>query len=236
VRVANGVTLSSGTKYTLIDYASGNPVVPTLTSNIGSLTSGFRFVQDTTNTEDLVFEVAGPGITTPLFANNVNKPAKPAASVLDDLSATTTDSNMIAAISALQGLSGAEQADVLNRLAAQTNRATVVASTQTVNGALDTVQARIESARVQGFDIGLANDLQQGKLKLAANGDVAGLVDANHQHGFWVKGFGTHGDQDGSNSYAGYNSNTWGTAFGADTLLANNWLVWARRLPMHVPM
>ena len=229
VRVANGVTLTTGTKYNLIDLAPGGPVAPTLSSNITSLTSGFSFVQDTANTEDIVFEVTGVPVTIPFFVSNANVkvPAKPAAAVLDELSATATDSGMIAAISALQGLSPAQQAATLNRIAPETSRASIVASMQTINGALDSVQARIEGERDKGFNLSLTDDLQQGKVKLATNGDTTGLFNAGDNRSFWVKGFGAHGNQNETNSYAGYNSNTWGAAFGADTLLSNNWLVGA---------
>jgi outer membrane autotransporter protein len=111
--------------------------------------------------------------------------------------------------------------------------AAYMASTQTVNGALDSVQTRLDSVRDGGIsddlNTSMTDDLQQGKVMLASNGDATGLFDAADakKYSFWVKAFGAHGNQDQKNSFSGYTDNTYGTAFGADTLLANNWLVGA---------
>jgi outer membrane autotransporter protein len=110
--------------------------------------------------------------------------------------------------------------------------ASYLASTQTVNGALDSVQTRLEGVRDGGVDnlnTSMSDDLQQGKVMLATAGDTAGLLDAGNakKYGFWVKAFGAHANQDQKNNFSGYTDNTYGTAFGADTLLENNWLVGA---------
>lgn len=116
---------------------------------------------------------------------------------------------------------------------AQQVSASYLASTQTVNGALDSVQARLEGVREGGesddLNTSAADDLQQGKMQLATNGDTAGLFDASNakKHGFWLKAFGAHGNQDQTSGFSGYTNNTYGTAFGADTLLENNWLLGA---------
>ena len=228
MRVANGVTLSNGTQYTIVDFNSGQPVVPTLSSSITSLTSGFTFAQDMTNTQDLVVTVTG-AVTTPLFRANAGPVAGNAAGELDVLSATATDPGMIAAIDTLNAMGASEQATALRRIAPDTGRAVRVAANQTVNGALDSVAVRLEGVRQQGFVVGLVDELNKGKLKVASSGDMAGLLDADgsKKRSVWMKGFGAHDNQDQHAGYAGYDSTTWGMTFGTDTLLDNDWVVGA---------
>lgn len=227
MRVANGVTLSNGTQYTIVDFNSGQPAVPTV-SGIGSLTTDFTFAQDTSNTQDLVITVTG-SVTTPLFRANSGPVAGNAASELDVLSGTATDPGMIAAIDTLNAMGADEQAIALRRIAPETGRAVRMAANQTVNGALDSVAARLESIRQQGFVVGLVDELNKGKLKLATSGDTTGLLDADgsKKHSVWMKGFGAHGTQDQQNAQAGYDSTTWGMTFGSDALLDNDWVVGA---------
>ena len=228
MRVANGVTLSNGTQYTIVDFNSGQPVVPTLSSSIGSLTSGFTFEQDLTNTQDLVITVTG-SVTTPLFRANAGPVAGNAAGELDVLSGTATDPGMIAAIDTLNAMGASEQAIALRRIAPETGRAVRMAANQTVNGALDSVAVRLEGVRQQGFVVGLVDELKKGKLKVASSGDMAGLLDADgsKKRSVWMKGFGAHDKQDQQDDFAGYDSTTWGMTFGTDTLLDNDWVVGA---------
>lgn len=228
MRVANGVTLSNGTQYTIVDFNNGQPVVPALSSSIASLTSGFTFEQDITNTQDLVITVTG-SVTTPLFSVNAGSVAGNAASELDVLSGTATDPGMIAAIDALNAMGADEQAIALRRIAPETGRAARVAANQTVNGALDSVAARLEGVRTHGFVVGLVDELNKGKLKVASSGDLAGLLDADgsRKRSVWMKGFGAHDNQDRQAGAAGYDSTTWGMTFGTDTLLDNDWVVGA---------
>lgn len=228
MRVANGVTLSNGTQYTIVDFNSGQPVVPTLSSSITSLTGGFTFEQDIANTQDLVITVTG-SVTTPLFSANAGAVAGNAASELDVLSGTATDPDMIAAIDALNAMGADEQAVALRRIAPETGRAARVAANQTVNGALDSVAARLDGVRTHGFVVGLLDELNKGKLKVASSGDLAGLLDpdASKKRSVWMKGFGAHDNQDQQAGAAGYDSTTLGMTFGADTLLDNAWVVGA---------
>ncbi|ADI30436.1 autotransporter outer membrane beta-barrel domain-containing protein [Methylotenera versatilis] len=132
-------------------------------------------------------------------------------------------------IAMLTALTPAQQTNALQHIAPNSSRALAVASRQTVSGSLDSVASRIENIREQGYVVGMADDLNQGRIMVATNGDTSGLLDVENtnynKHGFWMKGFGAHDNQDQKSGYAGYSSNTWGTAFGVDTLLENNWLV-----------
>lgn len=151
-----------------------------------------------------------------------------AATVLDSLAPSATG-DMGAVITTLQGLSAPQQTLALQHIAPNSSRAVGVASTQTIDGALDTVAVRLENIRAQGFTTSASEDLLQGKVKLATAGDLAGLFDGgvDKKRGLWMKVFGVNGDQDSRDGYAGYSSKTWGSTFGADVLLDSAWVVGA---------
>lgn len=231
MRVANGVTLTNGTKYTLMDFSSSSPAVATLNSPITSLTSGFSFVQDTSNTQDLVVMLTGVSapVTIPLFTSNSGTIATEASRVLDGLSATSNNAGMIDAITQLQNMAPAKQAASLRRIAPETSHAADSASSQTIGAGLDTISGRLESIRGQGHVASAADDLKNGKFKVAALGNSSGLIgpDQAKNNSVWFKGFGARATQDIQGGFAGYRSRTAGGSFGADSMLENNWLVGA---------
>lgn len=230
MRVSNGITLTNGSKYTLIDYAGSN-VIATLNSPITSLTSGFSFVQDTSNTQDLVVMLTGVSapVTIPLFTSNSGTIASEASRVLDGLSATSNNAGMINAITQLQNMAPAKQAASLRRIAPETSHAADSASSHTIGAGLDTISGRLESIRGQGHVASAADDLKNGKFKVAALGNLSGLIgpDQAKNNSAWFKGFGARATQDIQGSFAGYRSRTAGGSFGADSMLENNWLVGA---------
>src|SRR5690606_11282957 len=85
-----------------------------------------------------------------LFSTNANTRSSGAAAVLDSLAGSATG-ELGAALAALSSLDASRQAEVLQHIAPQTNRALVAASAQTVGGALDTVQVRMDAVRAEGF-------------------------------------------------------------------------------------
>lgn len=162
------------------------------------------------------------------FVPNSNNASVGAAAVLDKLTnATTIDVYMASAIGRLSALSGAKQAQALQRIAPQTGQVQTVAATQVVSGALDTIQTRLGGIRsTSGFSVGMVDDLQDGKMMLASNGDTVGLfTEATKKYGVWTKVFGSRASQDMQSSYAGYTANSWGLAYGMDTLLRSGWVV-----------
>lgn len=162
------------------------------------------------------------------FVPNSNNASVGAAAVLDKLTnATTIDVYMASAIGRLSALSGPKQAQALQRIAPQTGQVQTVAATQVVSGALDTIQTRLGGIRsTSGFTVGMLDDLQDGKMMLASNGDTAGLfTEATKKYGVWTKVFGSRASQDMQSSYAGYSANSWGIAYGMDTLLRSGWVV-----------
>lgn len=230
MRVANGVTLTNGSKYTLIDYAGSNGIAM-LANPITSLTSGFSFIQDTSNTQDLVVMLTGipAAVTIPLFTSNSGTIASEASRVLDGLSATSNDAGMVDAITSLQNMAPAKQAASLRRIAPDTSHAADSASSQTIGAGLDTISGRLDSIRGQGHVSSAADDLKNGKFKVAALGNLSGLIgsDQAKNSSVWFKGFGARATQDMQDGFAGYRSRTAGGSFGADNMLENNWLVGA---------
>lgn len=163
-----------------------------------------------------------------LFSPNANHRSSGAAAVLDSL-AGSASGDLATALTALSALSAEQQAVALQHIAPQTNRALSLASAQTVNGALDTVQIRLEAVRTSGFESTLMDDFLSGKVMLASMDSGAGLVsdDAPLTHGVWGKVFGSEARQGANGGFAGYKANTYGLSLGTDTLVNNNWVLGA---------
>ncbi|WP_028534570.1 autotransporter outer membrane beta-barrel domain-containing protein [Paludibacterium yongneupense] len=161
------------------------------------------------------------------FIPHSNSVSQGAAGVLDQLTvATTIDVDMATAIGQLSAMSASGQSAALEHIAPQTNRAVTVASSQTVNGALDTVASRLDSLRSTGLSAGLSDDLDSGKIKVAG-GDLTALFDGSsaRRNSAWLKAFGAKSVQDMAQTYSGYHATTGGIALGVDTLLRNHWVV-----------
>jgi outer membrane autotransporter protein len=216
--VATGSTLTSNRYTSILTGVTGANITGALTGTLGAY--NWSLLQPIMGTWDLLVTGGGGGATS--FVAVSNNTSRGVATVLDSAPA-----GLSGPIATLNGMTPAEQTAALKRIAPETSRAVGIASSQTISGALDTVRTRLESVRENGFRVGLVDDLRQGKLKVAAGGNLAGLVDADgsKKRGFWMKGFGGHGNQDQKDNFAGYNSNTLGMSFGADTLLESNWVV-----------
>ena len=95
-----------------------------------------------------------------------------------------------------------------------TSWAYVNAGSQTVTGALDSIQVRLDGLRNNQY---LAHNSTEG------SGMSSG--DAMHNKNYWLRVFGGGTDQDMEDGFAGYQSDTYGLSFGADTQLSNQWTV-----------
>lgn len=229
MRVANGVTVTPGTKYTVVqvtETGGGNGPMATLSGGVGSLTNGFTFAQDTSDPNNLVVTVLTAPAPLPLFTERAGPVANPAARVLDALSGSASDPGMINAITALQNLSAPEQAQALRRVAPEAGRSVVQVANQPAALVLDGVASRLDGLRSNGFQVSLLDQLREGQIQLASNGKGDGLFDgdASLRHGAWVKGFGHQATQVSQPDYAGYRSDTWGLSMGGDTLLSQGWV------------
>jgi len=204
-------------------------------SNLSPGTYTFRYIPIANPTQDwepmdliilsssvvLDASLLGGGLFTP----NSTTHSSGAATVLDSLVGGTNVA-MSNALADLVLMSKEQQTTALSKIAPNTSQASSFAASQTISGNLDTVQMRLDSLRIDGFQTSLAEDLKAGKVKLAANGDLSTIFNSTlKKHGFWTKVFGGRGNQDMRSGFAGYNMSTTGMAFGADTLLDNNWLV-----------
>ncbi|MGH6647841.1 autotransporter outer membrane beta-barrel domain-containing protein [Aquabacterium sp.] len=192
---------------------------PSATWNPGGTNSPIRSSSVTLTSADV-------GGGSGLFSPNANTRSSGAAGVLDSLAGSATG-ELGAAIAALAALPASQQAAVLQHIAPQTNRALGAASAQTVSGALDTVQVRMDAVRTQGFVTSLMEDMLQGQVMLASADSGAGLVtdDAPRTRGVWGKVFGSEARQGLNGGYAGYQANTYGLSLGADTLVNNQWVL-----------
>ena len=159
------------------------------------------------------------------YSPNANTRSTGAATVLDGLVGNATG-DLDTALTALSALSASDQAIALQRIAPQTNRALTAASTQTISGALDTVQVRLDGVRSQGYVASLMDDLLSGKAMLASADNLDGIASNDTPNrGVWGKAFGSNGRQRQDGEFSGYKANTYGLSFGADTRLDSAWIV-----------
>lgn len=191
------------------DGSNGSPPSPIRTSSV-TLSSS---------------DVGGGG---GLYSPNANNRSSGAAAVLDSL-VSSASGELATALTALSALSADQQAVALQHIAPQTNRALSQASAQTVSGALDTVQVRMDAVRTSGFTPSLMDDYLSGKLMVASSDSGAGLVsdDTPLTHGVWGKVFGSEARQGAHGGFAGYKANTYGLSLGTDTLVNNKWVLGA---------
>jgi outer membrane autotransporter protein len=167
--------------------------------------------------------VLGGGLFEPNSSNNSNNAAK----VLDSLVGNSS-TEMSNALADLVLMSDEAQSKALEKIAPNTSQASARASSQTVTGALDTIQIRLDTLRSDSFNYTLADDLKSGKVVVASTEDLGSLfVDESKRNSFWSKAFFSNGNQDNRSGFAGFNAKSAGVAFGADTLLANDWLLGA---------
>lgn len=229
MRVANGVTVTPGTKYTVVQVTgSGGRTQPmaTLSGGVSSLTSGFTFAQDTNDVNNLVVTVLTAPAPLPLFSERAGSVANPAAQVLDVLSGSANDPGMIQVITALQNMGASEQARALRRVAPEAGRSVVQTAHQPTALVLDGIGARLDGLRTSGFQVSLLDQLREGQIHLASNDLGDGLFDGGPslRRGAWVKGFGHQATQALQSDYAGYRGDTWGLSMGGDTRLSEGWV------------
>lgn len=157
------------------------------------------------------------------FIDNADIHSSPAARVLDDLNGTATG-GMNAAISVLESLNATEQASALQRVAPDAGQAAAVAATRSLAGAMDTVQLRLDGVRTVGYRTAWDETQKNGKVLVATIGDLGALFSERRTHGLWTKAFGSRGDQELNDGFAGYDTRTVGASVGADTLLPGDWI------------
>ena len=191
---------------------------------IGSPTSVWQPTNSVILSSTISLNVTGGG-----FIPNSNNTSVGAAGALDGLIGNASG-DMANVITVLQAFNNADQHAALQHIAPETGSALGQASSQTVTGVLDSITARIDTIRSEGYAATVADDLMAGKqLMVAAEGDISNLSsgETTPRRSFWLKAFGAHADQGLKDTFAGYTANTAGIAAGADILLDNDWLVGA---------
>lgn len=161
------------------------------------------------------------------YAPISNRVSGGAATVLDSLSGSATGA-MGDALSTLSGLSTEQQTAALRRIAPNTGRAIGAASAQTVSGALDTVQARLDGIRAHDFVVAWDDDWMNGNFQpTAAGNDASQQTDEPRKRSVWGKAFGSQGKQAAVDEFSGYHVDTYGISFGTDVQVREDWAVGA---------
>ena len=153
----------------------------------------------------------GGGIFEPVSTENTSGTGE----MLDQLNGNVTG-EMDTIITAMAALSDEERQAAVQKVSPETSSAVSQAATQTITGALDTVQVRLDALRSESFSTTAVNfDAETG---LSAG-------DEQYRRSMWLKAFGATAHQSGSDGYAGFGSDIHGLAAGTDTLLDNDWVV-----------
>lgn len=193
------IYVANGQSFTLIDGTGGTGVAALTNGNITDDSFLLSFTQDTTSTSDLI-----------LTAHRATG---------SDAAYTTNNSNVLAALDSI-GASGDATMDTI-----QANLTT--ASTQAeVNAILEALLPTVDGGSVRaGFDASVQS-LSMMETRLASlRGDVAGetgMVAGQLGNGVyaWMQGFGQQATQDVRDGVDGYDSETYGAAFGIDSTTA----------------
>lgn len=175
----------------------------------------------------VTLDAAVIGTPDPLFVEQATPISRSTAAVLDSLNGSSTG-GMTAAIGVLSSLSPSEQTAALKRIAPVTGNASVTMASANLSRALDTVQLRLDRIRSEDTQSAWLRDLNAGKVQVATVGDLGGLFTSEStRRALWTKAFASRSDQDMDAGYAGYNADTSGAAIGADTIVADGWVVGA---------
>lgn len=153
----------------------------------------------------------GGGVFKPVSTSNTSGTGE----VLDQLNGNVSG-EMATIIADMAALSDDDRQAAVQKVSPETGAALSQAATQTITGALDTVQVRLNSLRSQSFSTTALNcDAETG---LSAG-------DEHYRQSMWLKAFGASAHQGSNDGYAGYGSDIHGIAAGGDTLLDNDWVL-----------
>ena len=198
VTVPSGTSIAPGTQFTI------------LTDNNAAAAVGLPVV--TSNTRRYTFSASVDGAAGALLLTSANGSyAAPAgasgnASAVGDVLGGITDP-------------GGDMNNVLDQLGTM--------SDQAYENALETMSPDVSGGSVLGSQAMMGQFLGSvgQRLGFARNGLAAGGLatgDMFHGSGFWIQGLGSHAKQGARKGIEGFNMNTFGTALGADQLIAKH--------------
>ena len=195
--LANGQTLSS-----VITAGTLNATTFNVTDN--SALFDFQAVLNGNHVDLSVLQTSHSGVRDAVLAGGVSS-AGDAARVLDNIINAAPGGDMGTVVTALGQLS--TQRDV-GRAAAQTlplNNGAAQSTLDMLGSFNNVVQNRLADAGGVNANI--------------AAGNVSGIATGEHsaERHVWAKAFGSHANQDDQSGTSGFNANSWGTAFGADS-------------------
>ncbi len=156
-------------------------------------------------------DLGGGGVFEPV-SDDINSGV---AQVFDNLNGdSSSELGVLVTLLGTNAFTDNQREQILERAAPQTNQGLSQAASQTLTGALDTVQIRLDALRTD-----LPSSMNTGSSSGLSSGDS--YMDRH----FWVKGFGSRTDQDNKDGYAGFDGHIYGLSGGADLQLPNGWLV-----------
>lgn len=159
-------------------------------------------------------QLGGGNVFEPISTDN----SSPTGRTLDTLNGHVSG-DMGSLITAMAALSDSERTKAVQKVAPESGQAISQASSQTVAGALDTVQVRMNSLRTgANFVSDTAYHTDEEQTGLASGDEYLSKA-------MWMKAFGGKADQKQKSGFAGFGSDIYGLAIGLDHLLENDWLV-----------
>lgn len=197
--------IASGTQFTIVDGAGGGGQVAdiaTITDNSTQLS----FTQVITNNDDLIITASRSVTYTTTVP--VGSTASAAATTLTALNDAGSTGDLATVLAGLDGLIGTAQAAAILSTTPEVSGGAAAASFSAQGETLGTVSARLGDVRA-----GLDSSLDQGVATGFATGNRFKGV------GIWLRGFGSHSDQDKREGVDGYKADTFGAAVGADRRL-----------------
>lgn len=187
--------IASGTQFTIIDVGAAGINAPNTVTDDSNVLS---FAASVSN-NDLI--ITATRTTTYSSSVQSGSSASGAATTLTSISNSGATGDMATVLSALDNLSGPSQSKAIQSTTPEVSGGGVTSSFTAQGQTFGTVSARLGDVRA-----GLDNENMTG---FATGNEAKGI-------GMWLRGFGSHTDQQKRQGVDGYRANTWGIATGAD--------------------
>jgi len=223
--------VADGTTYTIVDGNTGNGGVTTINSITGISSAMIKYIQDTTNTDDLIIRAVRTRLSSYVTSQN----AINVANALDDI-AMTGDDDVDSLQLAIQAQANAGNDDTVSEMmAALVSSADGGVMTSNLNvGSIiqDVHEGRIASIRLGDSDYNdgyyggdnnytpdnyyMDNDNYYKDDDIYYDSGVSSGAMVNG-YSFWAQGYARDVNQQQNTSVSGYDAITYGMVFGIDT-------------------
>ena len=197
LNITSGQYIPHGTTYTAVDGTGGAAVIGGNTVTDNNPYISFT----TTGGSGLVLHASRSSTGFDSWATTQN--SKAAGVALEDAGSHSPSSDMLEVLNAVEALSTSEVEGALTQMLPQIDRA-AIDTTNTI--AVQNIQTMSDHLHYN----------RAGGSSGVATGDSMTRKD------IWIKGFGTHANQNDRKEVEGYRANVLGTAIGADLLVTQN--------------